>query len=87
MIADMGWAWLYAGIVMVAVGIVIGAFIEAWKLIAAVYERRIARELDELETALPNHKPGRIRRSRGVKRKLHRDLVLFLVVNSDHEDA
>lgn len=87
LLSAAGWAWLYAGIAALATALVICVVAGVWHLVVAAMERRVTRELDELDSALPNHAPGPIRTGRADRRKLHRDLVLLLVVNSDHEDA
>jgi hypothetical protein len=73
-------AMLYVALVFAAI---VFAAVGAQKLI----ERRIARELRELDDGLPAHAPGPIRTGRSHRRKLHRDLVLLLVVNTDSADA
>jgi hypothetical protein len=78
-------AWL--AVAMLAVAAVFAAILLAAVGAQRLIERRIASELREIDDGLPAHAPGRIRTGRSHRRKLHRDLVLLLVVNTDHEDA
>lgn len=47
----------------------------------------IVRDLREVGDALPGHAQGPVTASGRDRRRLHRDLVLLLVVNADGADA
>lgn len=88
--SSIGWfaldscVWLLAA--MIATALLIGAVAGTWALLAAGIERLITRDCRELDDGLPGHRTGRLHASRGHRRRLHRDLVLLLVVNTNRAD-
>lgn len=79
---DAGWLALC----MLATGLIIAVLAGVWELACRAARVRVARELRELDEPLPEHAPGRLRASRRVRRQLHRDLVLLLVLNAHRAD-
>ena len=70
-------------------GALIGLVVVGLGILAAVATDRVLtrRDLREIDDALPGHCPGRIRSTRRARRQLHRDLVLWLVLNADRNHA
>lgn len=85
LLAAFGEDALWLVVCMAMTGVVIGVLAGGWELACRSARFRVAAELRELDEGLPAHTPGPVRTSRRARRRLHRDLVLLLVVNADQE--
>jgi len=84
-----GESFLWLIVCMAAVGALILIIAYGWHLAEGAWIRVTAiRDCREVDAGLPAHQPGRIHANRRHRRRLHRDLVLLLVINTDdHESA
>lgn len=72
-------------LLLVPAGLVLLLILTAvrWLLVDQWLEQRDEREVNE---GLPAHAAGPLTASRAARRRLHRDLVLLLVLNRDREN-
>lgn len=88
--SSIGWVALDSGIwllaAMIATALLIATIAGLWAAIVAAYGCYTARDCRHLDDGLPGHRTGRLHASRGHRRRLHRDLVLLLVVNTNRAD-
>lgn len=82
----LGEDFLWLLLRMLITAVVIATIAGLWAAIVAAYGHLTARDSHELDNGLPGHRTGHLHASRGHRRRLHRDLVLLLVVNTNRAD-